>query len=92
MSPVRACEDRATSAEDGAAEYRASDTAIAIGAGVSFFVAGPVFIGGEARARYTRGVYRYELVSGSEQTISEGRASSWSMTGVDITLAVGARF
>jgi hypothetical protein len=80
--------------DDSGTEYRGSDTAIAIGggAGVNFFIAGPLFVGGEARARYARGTYRYELVSGNEETIAEGQASSWSMTGVDIMLAFGARF
>jgi hypothetical protein len=81
--------------DNGAAEYRGTDRAIAVGAGLgaNLFVAGPVFVGGEARVRYATGVYNYELVSGSSQrTIAEGSVTHWSMTGLDLMLAMGVRF
>lgn len=83
--------------DDGSAEYRGKDTAIAIGGGLgaNLFVAGPVFIGGEARLRYAQGVYTYELVAGKDdqqRTYAEGSVAHWSMTGIDVQLAVGVRF
>lgn len=83
--------------DDGSAEYRGKDTAIAVGGGLgaNLFVAGPVFIGGEARLRYAQGVYTYELVAGKDdqqRTYAEGSVAHWSMTGIDVQLAVGVRF
>ncbi len=79
--------------DNGAAEYRGKDTAIAAGAGLgaNIFVAGPLFVGGEARFRWAQGVYQYELIAGNERVI-DGSVYSWSTTGIDILFAMGARF
>jgi hypothetical protein len=79
--------------DNGAAEYRGKDTAIAGGAGLgaNLFVAGPLFVGAEARFRYAQGVYQYELVYGNERVI-DGSAYRWSTTGIDVLFAMGGRF
>ena len=53
------------SVDNGAARYVGTDTSIGVnfGGGLNLFVAGPVFIGGEARVRWAAGEYEYKLES-----------------------------
>ncbi len=81
--------------DDGSAEYRGKDTAIALGAGagVSYFLTDFIFIGAEGRLRYARGTYSYELVAGNEQQYRwDGNVQTWSLTGLDFSGALGIRF
>jgi hypothetical protein len=81
--------------DDGSGEYRGRDTGITVGAGggINYFLADHFFLGGEARLRYGRGTYSYELVAGNNmQTLTEGSVQTWSLTGLDISLAAGVRF
>lgn len=82
------------SVDNGVARYVGTDTAIGVnfGAGVSLFVAGPVFVGGEARIRYAAGEYDYRLESGDgSRTFAYGSASTWSLAGIDALVAIGVR-
>jgi opacity protein-like surface antigen len=79
--------------DHGAAQYRASDAAAAVtmGGGASYAIAGRVFVGGEARVRYGGGSYEYTLASGSPRTFDRDAVSNWSVSGLDLLFAVGAR-
>lgn len=82
------------SVDSGAARYVGTDTSIGVnfGAGASLFVAGPVFVGGEARIRYAAGDYNYRLESGDgTRTYDRGSVETWSLTGIDVLVAVGVR-
>lgn len=82
------------SVDDGAARYVGKDTSIGVnfGGGINFFVADPVFIGGEARIRYAAGEYEYKLESGDgSRTYDRGSVDTWSLTGIDVLVAVGVR-
>jgi hypothetical protein len=82
------------SVDNGLARYVGTDTGIgvALGAGISYFVAGPLFLGGEGRIRYAAGEYTYKLESGDgSRTYDKGSVDSWSLTGIDILLAIGVR-
>jgi hypothetical protein len=82
------------SVDNGAARYVGTDTSIGVnfGAGANLFVAGPVFVGGEARIRYAAGDYNYRLESGDgTRTYDRGSVETWSLAGVDVLLAVGVR-
>ena len=82
------------SIDNGAARYIGTDTSIGVnfGAGASLFVAGPLFVGGEARIRYAAGDYNYRLESGDgTRTYDRGSVETWSLTGVDVLVAVGVR-
>lgn len=82
------------SVDNGAARYVGTDTSIGVnfGGGINFFVAGPVFIGGEARIRYAAGEYDYRLESGDgSRTYDRGSVDTWSLTGIDVLVAVGVR-
>jgi len=82
------------SIDNGAARYVGTDTSIGVnfGAGANLFVAGPVFLGGEARIRYAAGDYNYRLESGDgTRTYDRGSVETWSLAGVDVLLAVGVR-
>lgn len=81
--------------DDGSADYLGKDTAISVGAGagVNFFFGDTFFIGAEARARFARGTYSYEVIAGNErQKLAEGSYDTWSRTGIDFVGALGARF
>ncbi|MBX3205838.1 MAG: hypothetical protein KF764_12265, partial [Labilithrix sp.] len=82
------------SVDNGAARYVGTDTSIGVnfGGGINFFIAGPVFLGGEARIRYAAGDYEYKLESGDgSRTFDRGSVDTWSLTGVDVLVALGVR-
>ncbi len=82
------------SVDNGAARYVGTDTSIGVnfGGGLNLFVAGPVFIGGEARIRWAAGEYEYKLESGDgTRTFDRGSVDTWSLAGVDVLVAVGVR-
>lgn len=82
------------SVDNGIARYVGTDTSIGVsaGAGASIFVAGPLFIGGEGRLRYARGSYSYRLESGDGSVAYDsGSVDTWSLTGLDVLLAIGVR-
>ncbi len=80
--------------DDGSASYVATDTGFQIGAGagINYFVTERFFLGAEARLRYAKGSYSYELRSGNGRTFDKGNGDSWSLTGLNIVFAAGYRF
>ena len=81
------------SVDNGLAKYTGTDVGIGVSAGVgmNLFVAGPVFIGGEGKARYAKGTYTYELTDGADRTYDKGSVDTWSLTGIEIRAGVGVR-
>ena len=80
--------------DNGLARYVGTDTSIGVsfGGGLNLFVAGPLFIGAEARIRYAAGDYTYKLESGDgTRTYDKGSVETWSLTGLDAMLAIGVR-
>ncbi|CAN5843428.1 hypothetical protein BH11MYX4_BH11MYX4_15090 [soil metagenome] len=79
--------------DDGSASYVATDTGFQIGAGagLNYFVTERVFIGLEARFRYAKGTYSYELRSGNDRVFDKGNGDSWSLTGLNLMFAAGVR-
>lgn len=85
-------------ADGGAVEHRGRSVGLALGGGVggSVFVAGPVFLGGEARLRFPGVSPRYDLPEGADARLDRAVVDRWSLatflTGVlDVVLAVGVR-
>jgi hypothetical protein len=78
----------------GGSEYRASDAApsVGFGAGASYFFTDRLFIGAEARFRYSAGSYSYELASGQAKPFDRSGVTAWNTSTVDLGLAVGTRF
>ena len=79
--------------DDGSASYVATDTGFQIGAGagLNYFVTDRIFVGLEARFRYAKGTYAYELRSGNDRVFDRGSGSSWSLTGLNVMFAFGYR-
>ena len=75
-------------------EYRASDASpsVGFGAGASYFFTDRIFVGAEARFRYSAGSYSYELASGQARPFDQSGVSAWSASTVDLAAAVGTRF
>ncbi len=80
--------------DDGSASYVATDTGFQVGAGagINYFVTERFFVGAEARLRYARGTYSYELRSGNDRVFEKGNGDSWSLTGLNLVFAAGYRF
>ena len=80
--------------DDGSASYVATDTGFQIGAGagINYFVGERFFVGAEARLRYAKGTYTYELRSGNDRLFDKGNGDSWSLTGLNLVFAAGYRF
>lgn len=78
----------------GNSAYRASDVSpsVSFGAGASWFFTDRLFVGAEARFRYSAGSYTYELASGPPKTFDRSAVSAWSASTVDLAVAVGTRF
>ena len=79
--------------DDGSASYVGSDTGVQVGVGVglSYFVAESFFVGFEARYRYARGTYAYEIQTGNGRAVYEGSGGSWSLSGFNVMFALGYR-
>ncbi len=78
----------------GDSDYRGSNMAptVGMGGGATYFFADRFFVAGEARFRFGGGTYDYELASGPAQRFDRAGVETWSVNGVDLGLAVGARF
>jgi hypothetical protein len=79
--------------KDSSASYIGKDTGfqVGVGVGLSYFVADRFSIGLEGRYRHARGTYTYELNDGNGRTFDGGSGSTWSLSGLNVVLALGFR-
>jgi hypothetical protein len=78
---------------DPFARYTASDTGVGAeaGLGVNFFIAGPVFLAGEARYRVAAGQYSYKLEVGKDTVWQANGAEHWNAGGPALQIGIGVR-
>ena len=76
--------------DGGATRFRGQNTTLGIGlgAGFSYTVYGPLFVGAEARIRYAAGSYEYRLINGREKSFDRLALSCYALGLSKITLAV----
>jgi hypothetical protein len=83
--------ERGAESADRSVSFVGTDTSLAVGLGVgaNYFLSGPLFVGGELRARYAAGRYAWTVRAGQYQ-LSDSE-STWSLSGVNLRFFAGLR-